>query len=343
MMKFSKHKGMGLLVTLLVLSTLAGFASMAFKKAREHLFHVGNYAKHIQALTLAKAGINLARAGLLLDKNKKDDLEEDWHTLSMMTQIAPLPLGNGFLSINITDEERKPNINAMNEKQLIAYFKSLNLKSVKKGDITGLDIVNDAQEIELAHSFLDWTDFDDEKRDEGAESRWYRKDDKKLLVHNQKIATLGEMLWIKGFTKEMLFGKKGNPRLIDLFTIYGSGKINLNTVSQEVLEIFVKQEYEYQAESIAELVLQDRPFETDSEAKAALSRAGLSADLQKMVKVKSEYFKIIAVGIIGDYKSEIEAIVKRTKNSCDILLWKEKEHREKTNLNKKESERGNHE
>ncbi|MCJ8343915.1 type II secretion system protein GspK [bacterium] len=338
-----RNKGIGLLVTLLVLSTLAGFASMAFRKAREHMFHVGNYANHIKALTLAKAGINLARAGLMMDKNNKDDLEEDWYTLSAMTQMAPLPLGNGFLSINISDEESKPNINAMSEKQLLSFFKSLNLKRVRMGDILDIDIVDDGLEQELPDAFLDWTDFDDEEREEGAESRWYRKDDKKLLVHNQKLATIGELLWIKGFTKEMLFGKKGNPKLLDLFTIYGAGKINLNTVSQEMLEVFIRQEFEYQAESLAELVLQDRPFETDGEAKSAISRAGLSADLQKLVKVKSEYFKIVAVGIIGNYKSEIEAIVKRTKDSCDILLWKEREHKEKAVSEVTESERGNYE
>ncbi|MCO4782004.1 MAG: general secretion pathway protein GspK [Candidatus Cloacimonetes bacterium] len=343
MKTLKSNKGVGLLVTLLVLSTLASFATMAFRKAREHLFYAGNYAKHIQALTLAKAGVNLARAGLLLDKNKKDDLEEDWHTLSSMTQLAPLPLGNGFLSINISDEESKPNINSMNEKQLTAYFKSLSLKRVRKGDLLGMDIIDDGLERELAHAFLDWTDYDDEEREEGAESPWYRKDEKKLLVHNQKLATVGEMLWIKGFTKEMLFGKKGNPRLIDLFTIYGSGKINLNTVTHEVLEVFIRQENEYQAESLAELVLQDRPFETDGEAKSAIARAGLSAELQKMVKVKSEYFKIIATGIVGDYKSEIEAIVKRSNESCDILLWKEREFEEKTQKTQEESERGDYE
>ena len=92
-----RQKGFGLLISLLLVTLLAGLASNSFKRSQNQLFVVRSQAQHMQALTLAKAGVNIARAGLLMDSNDTDDLEEDWHKLSLASQIAPIPLGNGFV------------------------------------------------------------------------------------------------------------------------------------------------------------------------------------------------------------------------------------------------------
>ncbi len=318
-----RQKGFGLVISLLLVTLLAGLASNSFKRSQNHLFVVRSQAQHMQALTLAKAGVNIARAGLLMDSNDTDDLEEDWHKLSLASQIAPIPLGNGFVSLVIEDEERRQNINALNEKELKDWFKNLRLKRVKKGDILDIDIIEENIHDELADNFLDWTDHDDEVRPNGAESRWYKKQDEKYFPHNRRLATVGELLWVRGFTPEMLFGKKGNPKLKDMITVYGGGKLNINTVNRDVLITLLRQEDEYMAETVAQALIDERPYKTENQAKNILSQYGFGGVLDKKIKVKSEYFRIIATGIVGNVESRVEAIVKRLKKTCDILLWKE--------------------
>ena len=320
---YFKNKGFGLLITLLLVTLLVGLASNSFRRSQNHLFIVRSQAQHMQALNLAKAGVNIARAGLLMDNNDTDDLEEDWHKLSMASQLAPIPIGNGFVSLIIEDEERRQNINSLNEKELKDWFKNLQLKRVKKGDILDVDIVEENIHDELADNFLDWTDHDDEIRQNGAESRWYKKQDEEYFPHNRRLATIGELMWIRGFTSEMLFGKKGNPKLKDMITVYGGGKLNINTVNRDVLVTLLRQEDEYMAETVAQAVIDERPYKTEDQARNILSQYGFGGALDKKIKVKSEYFRIIATGIVGNVESRVEAIVKRFKKTCDILMWKE--------------------
>ncbi|MBT3785450.1 type II secretion system minor pseudopilin GspK [bacterium] len=321
--RFYSRKGFGLLFSLLLLTILAGFASIAFRRSQFQFFQAASYAQHMQALTLAKAGVNISRAGLLMDTNKTDDLEEDWHLLSMASQMSPIPLGNGAISIEILDEERKRNLNTMGEEELKEYFEILGLRRVRKGDITGLDIVEEQIHEELAEAYLDWIDDDDQERPQGAESRWYRHQDFKYIPHNNRIATLAELLWIKGFTREMLLGEKGNPRLLDQVTLYGGNKINVNTASRETLVLLVAQQEPYIADSVADALIEYRPYATEAQAQQVMRGYGLRDDLTKKVAVSSRYFRIVSTGIVGNTRSVVEAVVKRTAKSCDILLWKE--------------------
>lgn len=343
-MRICSQKGFGLLFTLLMISILAGFAAIAFKRSQHQFFQASTYAQHMQALTLAKAGVNISRAGLLMDTNKTDDLEEDWNLLSMASQMSPIPLGNGQISIQIIDEERKRNLDSMGEQELKDFFETLGLRRVRKGDITGLDIIEDQIHDELAEAYLDWIDQDDEQRPQGAESRWYKREDLKYIPHNNRIATLAELLWIKGFTREMLLGEKGNPRLLDLLTLYGSDKINVNTASRESLALLIAQQEPYIAESVADAIMEFRPYQTEQQAIQVMKGYGIREELTKKISVSSQYFRIISTGIVGNTRSVVEAVVKRTAKSCDILVWKEMPEeqleRRKAQEEEKEEENG---
>ena len=108
-----------------------------------------------------------------------------------------------------------------------------------------------------------------------------------------------------------------------MITVYGGGKLNVNTVNRDVLITLLRQEDEYMAETVAQALIDERPYKTEDQAKNILRQYGFGGVLDKKIKVKSEYFRIIATGIVGNVESRVEAIVKRLKKTCDILLWKE--------------------
>ncbi len=313
------RKGFALLLVLLIVSIMSGFAASAFKVAREQFFITSAHVQIMQAQNLARSGINLARAGLLLDTNDRDDLEEDWNQLSMLSQLSPIPLGQGYVAVKIEDEERRQNLNILKPEELKKFFESIGLKRIKKSELLGMDIVENNIAGELTDSYLDWIDYDDEIRPQGAEGDYYKRKYKRL-PHNQPLATLSELLLIKGFTREMLFGQKENPRLMDLLTIYGPGKMNINTISEDTLISLVKTDRPYNAEAIAKMMINRRPFRSEDEFRASSSIYGLSAEFLSRFKVKSDYFRIQARGIVGENESIVEAVVKRNDKKCDILL-----------------------
>jgi type II secretory pathway component PulK len=89
---------------------------------------------------------------------------------------------------------------------------------------------NDAEA--LAQAILDWIDGDDLRRAQGAEAAEYRRLGLDHLPRNGPVATLDELLHVRGMTPEILYGPAGIARWL---TVQGSGRINLNTAPREVL------------------------------------------------------------------------------------------------------------
>ncbi len=302
---------------------IGGLCYQSLNRAREYIFLAGGHAQRVQAQSLARAGVNLARAGLVLDQNGRDDLEEDWAQLSILSQMMPLQVGNGGVSVNITDEEGRVNINALNEQELLDWLLALKLKRVKKGDILDLEFAEQDIHMELTNALLDWRDFDDVERPGGAENRYYKREEEKRIAHNQPLATPGELLLVKGFTGDMLFGRKGNPRLYDMISVVGPGKHNINTIAPEVLESLIAMDQPYQAEFITKSILEFRPYQSLGDFQSLAGRYGLSNTTIQKFQIESTFFRIRATGRVGKQEAIVEAIVKRNAKKCDIVWWKE--------------------
>ena len=110
--------------------------------------------------------------------------------------------------------------------------------------------VPDEDQSELVDSFYDWVDDDSiTVSSEGAESDYYEVLTPPYTCKNGPLDTVGELAYIKGFNRNggvLLKGGVWNPEdhedrqisvsgIEHLFSLYGSGKINVNAASREVL------------------------------------------------------------------------------------------------------------
>ena len=110
--------------------------------------------------------------------------------------------------------------------------------------------VPDEDQSELVDSFYDWVDDDSiTVSSEGAESDYYEALTPPYTCKNGPLDTVGELAYIKGFNRNggvLLKGGVWNPEdhedrqisvsgIEHLFSLYGSGKINVNAASREVL------------------------------------------------------------------------------------------------------------
>lgn len=94
--------------------------------------------------------------------------------------------------------------------------------------------------LEKSHcaAILDWQDDDDDISSEGVESDYYQQLEPPYIAKNSDISFLKELLFIKDIDMKLYVGNDDNPLdlgLVDIFTVHGNGKININTASGTIL------------------------------------------------------------------------------------------------------------
>jgi len=173
------------------------------------------------------------------------------------------------------------------------------------------------------------------------------------------IETIGELALLRGVTRDMLAGsprrekieekeEDGGLELIDpwaprpflglrgYLTVYGDGKVNINTAPREVLEVLLQDENDDQS-SLADDIIAAReelPFGKieDVNDDEYLRERVLARFLDKF-KVSSEYFTILSEGRVGretengfeGTTARIRAVVQRQDNRIVICYWRVEE------------------
>ncbi|MDD5069612.1 MAG: type II secretion system protein GspK [Candidatus Omnitrophica bacterium] len=121
------------------------------------------------------------------------------------------------------DEDRKLNLNNINYSDLI-----LLLKNVAK--------MQEPAALKLAANIIDWRDRDDIIYNDNygnSEIQAYSQAGYNYLPKNNLYESLEEIILVKGMNPEIFF------RIRDYITVYGSGRLNINTVSRAVLQVKV--------------------------------------------------------------------------------------------------------
>jgi general secretion pathway protein K len=128
------------------------------------------------------------------------------------------PQGLVEVRYGLIDEERKININKAEVKVLERFFRiALNY--------------NENQAQELAASIVDWRDSDSELSVPlgSAEDSYYRDLEQPYEAKDAVFEILEELLLVRGIREDSF------QKIKDYLTVYGSGRININTVSKPVL------------------------------------------------------------------------------------------------------------
>ncbi len=144
-----------------------------------------------QALFLAEAGINQARAILLYEDPNLDTLQDEWGPEAEEPLDSPQPLGSGYYRVRIYDATGRVDVNN-------ADFETLTQLT---GDAT------------TAQAILDW-------RNQGQLTEYYRSLPFPYDPRRGQFQTPGELLLVKGVTPDLYFGAGGQPGLRDLVTVY---------------------------------------------------------------------------------------------------------------------------
>jgi general secretion pathway protein K len=310
-----------------------------------------------QLLWLGRSGVELARyvlsQQLTIPNEPYDSLNQKWaggsgslaESNSVLSSISldNCPVGDGTVSIKIIDLERKVNINTANSQMIL---QALTLMGVDANDIS---VVSD--------SILDWIDSDDLPRVAGAESDYYQGLAVPYYAKNAPIDDLSELLLVKGVTPEMYWGSNATNHtpsvfqhklglgtapgqtpdypfgLVEIFTPFSSGKINVNTADANVLQMIPGVD-NVTAENIIKIrsgpdgvdgTEDDIPFQNVGQLAAAGLNQQFVSQIGGVCTVRSFTFEVHVTAQIGEYKREYVAILARNSGTDIQVLsfyWK---------------------
>ena len=331
----AKHKSSILILTLWSLCLLSVFAVYLGYGVRQKIILVQRLEERNKSRLIAEAGIKKAIAELKnQEETSYDSLNDNrGNNAGLFKKVG---VGDGTFSVcynylndegfletryGFIDEERKININTADQPVLERFFR----------------ICLDLDELtaqELAASIIDWRDSDSELSIPlgSAEDRDYRNSRYPYEAKDDKFEILEEVLLVNGVTEEIFNNIK------DCITIYGDGKININTASRNIfLSLGIESNvtdnilaYRGGEDGIAGTT-DDNFFETTSNIVPKLSQfchlndseiSRFSNLVENSLVTKSNNFAIRSVANLNqrEHKKEIVCVVNRAGR---ILRWQE--------------------
>ena len=297
----TRESGVALLVVLLTIALLT-IVVVEFTYSSQVETHLAFGSRNaLQALYLARSGVNIAEAILVRDAQTGRDVDGE---LDLWAQpLPPLPLGDGSLALRVRDEARALNLNELASgvweermrKQAIAE---------RLFDLLGID-------RQVLAAIVDWIDSDQEPWTSplGAEQPYYLSLTPPLQVRNAPLLTFRELLLVRGVTPSVLARLDG---FVTVLPRENRLKININTAPPEVL--YALSEGMTSDPGIVDRLIAVRREQPLDGLGALRNIPGLHealGDNYDFVGYKSTHFRIEAVGTVNDVTRGLVTVVER--------------------------------
>lgn len=294
----NKKGGVALILVVSILAILITIVGEFSYSMRTELNIMRNFKEEESSYQLARAGIERAKIEILSANDSTYlYLNEDGILVFGEEDENPLredKIGSGTFSYTIMDEDGKLNINSASIQQLRYVIKK-----------TGVDM-NDADTI--ADSIIDWRDTNDLHMLNGAEEDYYQSLDIPYSCKDAPFDTIDELFLVKGVTHEIFFGSDGEEErkyegIAQYLTPWGSGKINVNTAPEIVLETV------FGSTAAANIISQRKISPISYPAKGGI--------------VMSSFFTVKSTGTIGKgkIKRTIKIILEKKERKIETVYW----------------------
>jgi general secretion pathway protein K len=243
-----RNKATVLITTLWIVAILAIFAISAGRQTAISLRLASYNVDRIKAYFIARAGLMRALAEKRLEyklnrATSVDALSESWannqelfenhkfadgnYTVGYRYQTEEADDGKPVILYGLMDEQSKININTA-PAETIANL----LKAIK---------IDESLSEEIAVAIIDWRDTDNDvssyRTSAGAEEAYYQELTPPYHCKNFTFDTIYELILIRGVTESIVNNVK------PYITVYGDGKVNINTAGHTVLNALFGPDY----------------------------------------------------------------------------------------------------
>ncbi len=334
--KRNREHGFALIGVLLIIALLAAFIIEFNYESRIKLHLADNFILSAQALNNADAGTAIAIAALRQNENM---LTND-NTRNIFSGSTKIPVEYGHCTISVAEESGKININALcgpdgrliqiRVEQLLRLIDNINIQSGGDSSIS----------YGIAPAIIDWVDSDDDVtmlpfisgQNSGAENNYYQKLDEPYHCKNAPFEVLGELLLVKGMTKDIYYGRKGDenkgiksvPGISQYLTVYGDGKININEASAMVIQSLSENMNLPLAQNIVEQRKIRRYLNIEQLKQVPGMTSEVYDDISQAITVKTDdiYYIVTATGVAEDFERVVKVVLRKnpSNSNIDVLM-----------------------
>ncbi len=236
--RLRNEKGIALMLVLWVLVLLSILALNHLSSTRWNTASTRNLKEETIARYMALSGYNEALHYLMSDPEPANDYTDTAGNYrvdrEMPTVTGKRTTPEGEIDIQITDEDSKLNINHATEQSLKSLFTHAGLPE---------DRID-----EVVDSILDWKDPSRAgHRLSGADDSYYEGLPEPYKAKHGPFDVPEELLLVKGIKPEYLYGGKDIKPILPLITTFGTGALNINTVSGDYMSYMGLNRYEIEA------------------------------------------------------------------------------------------------
>ncbi len=325
--------GSALIVVLWVLMILALLVgSLAFDMQLESNL-TGYQRSQLQAKQLARAGIEWARyllnrsltATAQLPMQTGDDEAVYRNAIHLARGLAVTnvvrELGTGRFRVDFIPEQAFRNVNQLADQDW--------------QNVLGRAGVPAEQWPALIDCFKDYIEVGEDHRINGAKSDDPFYQERGYGIKGALLDTVAELLMIKGFTRELVYGRRAiqpgdlpQPGIASWLTVWGDGKLNLNATSPDVMMTITGIDEAVTSDIIERRTGLDQVADTVDDGFSNLNEVfaftRLPPVLQGLFSVNEHrYMRVVAVGACGDVYSRIQCVMLLGSRNIRIILWQE--------------------
>lgn len=314
-------RGVALIVVLLMVSIITALTIQFSRDTRSDITAAANLSDGIRLRTIAQSGFAVGEALLSADKTNFDALTEQWANTEMISLQSEAYFENGSFKLAIQDEEGKIAVNSL----VTGGAYNVAVRDFLLRLLTGPSFrLEQRKAEEIVDAIKDWIDPDDEVTGAGAEGAYYAGQPRPYAAKNAPIDCIEELLMIKGVSRELFYGTSESPGLVQCLSVYGDARININTAPRPVLRAL-------SAEMTDDDVLLLERYRREAQNNLAdpvwyqkIPRVAPLALPAGLIKIKSEIFRITAVGLQDRMSERVTGVVKRGvgQGKARLLSWK---------------------
>ncbi len=321
MISLKNNKGIAAILAIMMIGIILVLTLEFNRSMRAELHSSINSNEGIMLGYIARSGFNFALAVLSEDDAESDSLTDTWALLKDFSSYSEELFDEGLFLVEATDLKGKIQINSIinagggyNQKQKDILLRILMSEEFEIEQEEAEDIIDNIK---------DWIDQDDETTRFGAESYYYQYLEPPYSCRNAPLKSIGEMLLIRGITRELMFGEKGDSGLSRYLTVFGGedGRININTADPYIISILSE---DIDIQMVDEIVEYRQDMDNDLNNPQWYKNAiGTDVDIidPALITVKSSWFEITSRGYSDNVVTGIRAVVIRDGQKFHIMSW----------------------
>ncbi|SEM51970.1 general secretion pathway protein K [Syntrophus gentianae] len=298
------ERGIVLIVVLCMTSVMVGASVQMISHTRREIAETADLGDGLRALYLARSGVAFSKALLNSEDHDYDGLNSSWADAESISARFNDLFMEGQSSIVLEDETGKIPINFLINKDgsVNKVLRDMLVRLLAQPEWN----LQEEQRQEIVAKLQGWMASNASGSGSSGSQKTNSAADRKGPFQFPE-----EILKTGAITKDLLYGTAAQPGLNAYITLYGKGKMNINTAPKPVLKALFPGISETNLEQMDEYRLTEQEKLSDPTwYRHIIGTSGLNP-ASDLITIKSEAFRISSTGMLKGCRRTVTGILEK--------------------------------